>query len=1253
MGKSEGRNRSGAGSRRGVTYGVLFAAATWVAFLGFGGHAYAADASTSATDNSSSGSGSAATGDAAATGNSTGTGATQTAGGGSGISQTNQKVEVTNSGTATANTGGNTATGNDSDNTVTNDQDTTSGGSATVQSNTGNASNSSNGSATIVTGNATATGNTSLTTVVQGDPGSGLAFVDQTAIVTNDGDATSSTGDNVAIGNDSVNFACNEQQINSLGCGPGAPIGSGNGQVLSNIGDVSNTSDGTAGVTTGDATSTGSSSSTSVAQWATATVTGGLGGIFDLGQAARVTNTGDADADSGNNVAIGNDSDNLATNDQDATSARGPPGTAQTVLSNIGTTSNWSDGTASITTGSATATGVISSTTITQSGESVNADLLFFTQRAVVSNDGIGTANSGGNVAIGNDSLNTATNDQNATITEGGPGGLQFSGDVVLSNIAETSNFSDGSASITTGDALGTGVDSSHTTTIAQSATGASDASGFAFVDQKARVTNVGVGTGDSGDNVAIGNESDNLAANDQDVRIREGGPGNLLLDGAVLSNIGTTTNTSDGSADITTGAAHGLGIITTDTITQSADVAFANDGFTFMDQSADVLNLGFASGNSGNNDAIGNDSFNTALNDQTASIRESGTGNLLAGDVVLSNIGETTNDSNGSASITTGMACACNSSTTTINQDANFANGDTGFAFFDQAARVVNDGVGTADSGDNDAIGNNSDNFADNFQRAQVRERGAGSLAAGGVVESNIGSTSNTSDGSADITTGSAQGTGITSTTTIDQGADFANGASGFATFDQRARVSNVGDGTANTGLNTATGNNSVNTALNEQRARVLETGTGNLAVGDTVLSNIGETLNSSNGSASIATGDATAYGNYSTTDITQGAGFANSAAGFALPTQKAQVDNFGSASADSGDNLAIGNNSDNLADNLQRAQIRERGAGNASVGNSVLSNIGSATDGSDGSASITTGNATAYANASNTGLWQTADLALSDTGFVILSQRGRVTNTGFADANTGDNLAIGNNSLNTATNDQQARIRESGPGNLSVGDAVLNNSSDTANLSNGSASVVSGDALAIGNYSATNMVLSAATGASQLTLADQTLVIANFGDAAANSGLNDAEGNLSVNDVANTQDSPILESGAGSLAIAGVVSNNSGDAVNASDGSSSVATGDAQAIGNVSVQSACSGINTAVDCPVAVLPPLPPPSCPCQKSVTPPPTTPPPTVQPPAGPGGAELPVTGSPLGVQVLLGLLLIGLGAAMRRRSRLAG
>jgi len=1245
MGKSEDF-RSGAGSRRGFKHALLFGAVAWVGFLGFGSNAYAVDASKSDTANTSAGTAGAATGDAAATGNSTGTDASQSAGGGSGLQLTDQSSTVTNSGTANANTGGNTAIGNDSENEATNDQDATNGGNADVQNNSGDTSNSSNGSANITTGNATSVGNSSWTTINQGDPGAGLAFVDQEAIVTNDGDAESDTGNNTAIGNNSDNDASNDQEAGDPG---------DSGTILNNNATTSNSSDGTAGVTTGDASSTGTTGTTDVGQWASTGATGG--GLSFVDQEVSVENSGDADADTGENTAIGNDSDNEVSNDQDATSARGPPGDERVVLSNIGETSNWSDGTATINTGDAEATGVSSSTSITQSSESTNSDLLFVDQDATIENDGDAEAESGDNLAIGNDSDNDATNEQEAEIEQNGAGGIDIDGTTVLSNIADTSNWSDGSASIDTGDARGLGVESNDA--IDQSATGASDADGLAFVDQEASIENDGDGTGNSGDNTAIGNDSENEAENDQDASIEENDGGDLELEGVVLSNIADTSNTSNGSADITTGDAHGLGVITTDSVTQSADIAFGDDGFVEVDQVVDIDNDGDASGNSGDNLAIGNDSDNDATNDQDVAVEENGLGDLDVDDVVQSNIGTTTNESNGSASITTGNACACNSMNNAVSQDANFANGDAGFALFTQEADVDNHGDSDANSGGNDAIGNDSDNDASNEQESNVEEQDAGDLSPDGLVQSNIATNSNQSNGSADISTGDASATGTISNTTIDQAAAFANGDSGFATFDQLAEVENDGDAVANTGDNDATGNDSENEVDNDQDTQLLERGgtaknppIGSPEIDSAVLSNIAENTNSSNGSASIATGDATAYGNYSTTGISQDAAFANGDDGFALVTQEADVDNDGDADANTGNNEAEGNNSDNDASNDQENNIEEQDAGDLSIDDVVLSNIADTLNESDGSADITTGNATAYGNATNDHIWQTADLLIEDKGFVTLDQDADVDNSGDASANTGDNDADGNDSDNEVDNDQDNSIEENGLGDLDVDDAVLSNISDTSNSSNGSASIDSGDANALGNYSATNIVLAAATGSSDLTLADQEIEISNDGDADANSGDNEATGNESDNDNENEQESPLEENGAGSLDVDGLVQNNSADTSNASDGSASTHTGDANATGNVSAQSACSGLNTAVDCPEAVLPPLPPPSCPCARSETPV-VTPPTTTPPPAGSEGEELPVTGGPLAAQAALGLLLIGLGSVLRRRTRHAG
>ena len=130
---------------------------------------------------------------------------------------------------------------------------------------------------------------------------------------------------------------------------------------MTNIASTSNSSDGTAGVDTGDADATGNSSTTNVTQIANASVTGSLGGLIIIDQSARVVNNGDANANTGRNDATGNASDNDAETEQSAVSERGPPGAV-----NIADTTNESDGTAGINTGNATATGNRSDTTVTQ-----------------------------------------------------------------------------------------------------------------------------------------------------------------------------------------------------------------------------------------------------------------------------------------------------------------------------------------------------------------------------------------------------------------------------------------------------------------------------------------------------------------------------------------------------------------------------------------------------------------------------------------------------------------------------------------------------------------------------------------------------------------------------------------------------------------------------------------------------------------------------------------------------------------------
>jgi hypothetical protein len=115
--------------------------------------------------------------------------------------------------------------------------------------------------------------------------------------------------------------------------------------------------------------------------------------------------------------------------------------------------------------------------------------------------------------------------------------------------------------------------------------------------------------------------------------------------------------------------------------------------------------------------------------------------------------------------------------------------------------------------------------------------------------------------------------------------------------------------------------------------------------------------------------------------------------------------------------------------------------------------------------------------------------------------------------------------------------------------------------------------------------------------------------------------------------------------------VLSNSAETVNESDGTASVQTGSATAVGNRSAVSACVGLNTDVDCPEVALPPL---ECPCHKAdddeAEPPVAVPVATPAPAAHEGHAhvdELPVTGTSTAGLALLGLGLILVGRMLRR------
>ena len=283
-----------------------------------------------------------------------------------------QNAGVTNSGSASANTGGNVAIGNNSTNTVTAGG---TGGLISVPVELGTSANTSTGEAAVTTGPATAVGNQAGTGVNQSNASgnqvnSFLAGQRQGAGVTNAGSASANSGGNAAIGNNSTNTLT-------------VPATAGLVAVGVNLGGSVNNSTGQATINSGAANATGNNSSTEVGQASLqggAATRAGVGAVAGIGgagvgagpcnvgrfgsfQDANVRNQGQAEANTGNNVAIGNNSTNNANL---AGAGQTVSGSLVAVGISIGGPVNNSSGTAVINTGPANAVGNNSSTEVGQ-----------------------------------------------------------------------------------------------------------------------------------------------------------------------------------------------------------------------------------------------------------------------------------------------------------------------------------------------------------------------------------------------------------------------------------------------------------------------------------------------------------------------------------------------------------------------------------------------------------------------------------------------------------------------------------------------------------------------------------------------------------------------------------------------------------------------------------------------------------------------------------------------------------------------
>jgi hypothetical protein len=971
--------------------------------------------------------------------------------------------------------------------------------------------------------------------------------------------------------------------------------------ILANDGEASNASDGTATIGTGVANANGNISTTKVGQ---KTIAGGDGSGIALSiQDADVLNAGGSVANTGINDARGNTSSGDAGLDQDAAVDAGTlEATDALTVSNNGVASNTSDGTAAITTGAATSTGNRSSTDVAQdtAADIDGSGLSLARQSAVIVNAGVGIADTGQNEAVGNDATGSAGGGQGVTVGDGALSDLT-TGTLTIASNTEASNTSDGTATIKTGAADATG--NTSTTDIDQTSTADVDGSGLLLSPQTAIVSNGGFALANTGDNRAVGNSSYGQTGAGQSAGIT--GDGSLTVEDLSIVNSAKASNTSDGTATITTGAAKAEGSNAKTTIGQDLAGSTAKDGagFALQRQTAEVDNSGTGIANTGGNQAIGNDSSSQAgAASETTIGGFDDSGAIDGGNVVdtftIAGNAQAANTTDGTATITTGAALGRgNVSTTDIGQEADATIGEDGFGALPafQTAGVVNGGVGIGNSGVNLAIGNDSGESVNGLNTAAVEQFTAvdwtGDATLGTATFASTATAANTSDGTATITTGAAEGAGNNSATTIDQDVEGTSGEFGFALQRQEAGVLNFGVGIGNSGVNGAVGNASHADAgafQNTDFSVVDGVDPADLTVETFTTAQVGNALNDSDGTATITTGAATGRGTVSSTDIGQ-TGTASvgedDSFGTVIAPQTAVVTNTGTGIGNSGVNGAVGNLSGALVGEPNSAGVNQ--GTNVGTDTNVLTadlftlaNTATASNESNGTATIGTGAAIGVGNDSDTTIDQALDSDAGDFGFIITGQEADVVNDGFGLGESGVNGAVGNASGSFASAEQDATFATTDPVTL-TGPGTVAQTGHAANESNGTGKVTTGAATGTGNLSATDidqdLDLDVEDGFSIVRLGQG---VVNHGDGFANSGRNAAIGNLSGNEA--TSDQTVTLDDPTTAEIETQTLTNGGGAENNSTGAGEVRSGVAKATGNDS--DTTTGQKATVDGPGAI---------------------------------------------------------------------
>jgi hypothetical protein len=377
-----------------------------------------------------------------------------------------------------------------------------------------------------------------------------------------------------------------------------------------------------------------------------------------------------------------------------------------------------------------------------------------------------------------------------------------------------------------------------------------------------------------AGQTAATGDATDGGAADPSDGDSPEGG------------------DTGIGLALVVTGDAAATGGASAGTISQKALVKAVGTGEIEIIQIALVVNLGVGIANTGGNTATG-------VGGGAAGGSSSG-GSTAA------------NDASGNAAITTGDATAVgNVGRVQVTQAADAAAG-TGQVISDQAADITNVGVAFGNTGLNLVIGNST------VQLILVDPAAGGATAPAGNAATATDSATNAATGMAAVTTGGATAVGNASSTTIDQLAVAEAADGGFVSILQRALVLNLGIALANTGMNSAVGNQSVDLDELQQQsiAAAFWASLQSLFGGSSWLGLPGSgtattpvtAANTSNGAAVVSTGDASAIGLAATTEVIQQAAGSAGAGGQAYVTQDATITNAGLAVANTGANDAAG---------------------------------------------------------------------------------------------------------------------------------------------------------------------------------------------------------------------------------------------------------------------------------------------------------------------------------------------------------